>query len=60
MKYLSLKERVSQWKEEERERIANLPDPTVPEGHVVMDQREKEETLTVLVKSMFLLHQLSS
>ncbi|KAL5251179.1 hypothetical protein ACHWQZ_G016775 [Mnemiopsis leidyi] len=46
-----LKERVSQWKEEERERIANLPDPTVPEGHVVMDQREKEETLTVLVKS---------
>merc|ERR1712176_926925 len=46
-----LKERVSQWKEEEKQRIANLPDPTVPEGHVVMDNREKEETLAVLAKS---------
>lgn len=46
-----LKERVSQWKEEETKRIANLPDPTVPEGHVVMDPKEKDETLTVLTKS---------
>ncbi|XP_063687134.1 enkurin domain-containing protein 1-like isoform X3 [Bolinopsis microptera] len=46
-----LKERVSQWKEEEIERIANLPDPTVPDGHVVMDPKEKDETLAVLTKS---------
>jgi len=46
-----LQSRVAQWKAEEKERIANLPDPTVPEGHTVMPRQEKEETLNVLVKS---------
>ena len=48
---LSLQSRVAQWKAEEKERVANLPDPTVPEGHTVMPRAEKEETLNVLVKS---------
>ena len=47
----SLQSRVAQWKAEEKERVANLPDPTVPEGHTVMPRAEKEETLNVLVKS---------
>lgn len=28
-----------------------MPDPTVPHGHVVMEKKEKEETLNVLVRS---------
>lgn len=47
----SLQDRVQKWKEEEKERVANLPDPTVPAGHVLMDKKEKDETLQVLLRS---------
>ena len=44
----SLCQRKEQWKREEKERIANLPDPSVPEGHVLMARKEKENTLRLL------------
>lgn len=43
-----LKERQIQWEKEEKERLANLPDPSVPEGHRVLAQNERLETLALL------------
>jgi len=46
-----LKNRQSRWKKEEEERIANMPDPTIPTGHSLMPEAERLKTLEVLKKS---------
>eukprot|EP00111_Clytia_hemisphaerica_P010297 TCONS_00030126-protein len=46
-----LRDRQARWKREEDERIANIPDPTIPAGHVQMDNRERKATLDKLKKS---------
>lgn len=46
-----LKERQIQWEREERERLANLPDPTIPAGHRVLPENERVETLSLLKKN---------
>ena len=51
--YCSLKHRQEQWKKDEAERIANTPDPSVPEGHRVLPDNERRETLALLKKSRF-------
>ena len=49
--FLSLKHRQEQWKKDEAERIANTPDPSVPEGHRVLPENERRDTLSLLRKS---------
>eukprot|EP00106_Octopus_bimaculoides_P007834 XP_014775276.1 PREDICTED: enkurin domain-containing protein 1-like isoform X2 [Octopus bimaculoides] len=46
-----LKERQAQWVKDEEERIANIPDPTVPPGHKVLPDNERVETLELLQKN---------
>lgn len=46
-----LKSRQEQWKKDEEERIANTPDPSVPEGHRVLPDNERQETLALLRKN---------
>lgn len=46
-----LQTRQKQWDEMERERIRNQPDPSVPEGHTVLPDQERKETLSTLKKS---------
>lgn len=48
---LSLKVRQDQWKQEEAERIANMPDPSVPAGHALMPRDQQRETLANLQTS---------
>ena len=48
---LSLKVRQDQWKQEEAERIANMPDPSVPAGHALMPRDEQRQTLANLQTS---------
>lgn len=43
-----LKSRQEQWKKEEHDRIANAPDPSCPEGHRVLPEAERRETLELL------------
>ncbi len=45
---ISLCERKKQWNREEEERVAALPDPSVPQGHVAMPKKEKQDTLKLL------------
>ncbi|XP_036363897.1 enkurin domain-containing protein 1 isoform X2 [Octopus sinensis] len=46
-----LKERQAQWVKDEEERVASLPDPTVPPGHKVLPDSERVETLELLQKN---------
>ena len=46
----SLRTRQNEWKKAEEERIASLPDPTVPQGHSVMTEEERTKTLGLLQK----------
>lgn len=46
-----LKERQKQWEEEERIRIANTPDPSIPPGHTLMPREERLQTLAGLQKN---------
>ena len=46
----SLRNRQNEWKREEAERIANTPDPTIPQGHVLMADADRRETLEILKK----------
>lgn len=46
-----LKVRQEQWKQEESERIANMPDPSIPPGHTLMPQEERLQTLASLQKN---------
>nr|XP_046243917.1 enkurin domain-containing protein 1 [Scatophagus argus] len=43
-----LEERKKQWLKEEEERRKNAPDPTVPAGHTLMPENERQETLKSL------------
>jgi hypothetical protein len=43
-----LKERKEIWEREEAERIANLPDPSIPPGHVIMPKQQRLQTLEAL------------
>jgi len=47
----SLRTRKEQWKKAEQDRIANTPDPACPEGHRVMPEAERRETLDLLKQS---------
>ena len=46
----SLQNRKKEWKKDEEERIANIPDPTIPAGHSLMPEKERVKTLTLLKK----------
>lgn len=46
-----LRDRQRHWKKEEEQRIANLPDPTIPEGHTLMEDNQRKLTLSKLKKS---------
>lgn len=46
----SLQERQQQWKVAEKERIASLPDPTIPEGHSLMPEDDRLKTFNMLKK----------
>ncbi|XP_076467854.1 enkurin domain-containing protein 1-like [Babylonia areolata] len=43
-----LKNRKKQWKKEEEERIASIPDPAMPPGHRALPENERLETLALL------------
>ncbi|XP_035999860.1 enkurin domain-containing protein 1 isoform X2 [Fundulus heteroclitus] len=43
-----LEERKEQWRKEEEEKKRNAPDPTVPAGHTLMPESERQETLKSL------------
>ncbi|KAG7481028.1 hypothetical protein MATL_G00062390 [Megalops atlanticus] len=43
-----LEERKQQWRCEEEERRKNMPDPSVPAGHTLMPEQERQETLQSL------------
>ncbi|XP_029366308.1 enkurin domain-containing protein 1 [Echeneis naucrates] len=45
---LYLEERKQQWRKEEEERRRNTPDPTIPAGHTLMPENERQETLKSL------------
>ena len=47
----SLKERQTQWVREEEERLASLPDPSVPPGHTLLPTKDRLEMLRVLNES---------
>ncbi|XP_056150217.1 enkurin domain-containing protein 1 [Lampris incognitus] len=46
-----LEERKEQWRREAEERRRNIPDPTVPAGHTLMPESERQTTLQSLQKS---------
>jgi len=46
-----LQTRQHEWKKEEEERIANIPDPTIPPGHSLMPEADRLKTLNILKKS---------
>ncbi|XP_054467552.1 enkurin domain-containing protein 1 [Anoplopoma fimbria] len=46
-----LEERKEQWHKEAEERRRNAPDPTVPAGHTLMPESERQETLKSLKES---------
>ena len=46
----SLRQRQAEWHREEEERLAALPDPSVPPGHTLMSKEEKKKTLDVLTE----------
>ncbi|XP_008334359.1 enkurin domain-containing protein 1 [Cynoglossus semilaevis] len=43
-----LEERKEQWRREAEERRKNAPDPTIPSGHTMMSESERQETLKSL------------
>ena len=44
----SLRERQESWRRAEEERIASLPDPSIPPGHALMPKTERLNTLELL------------
>ena len=46
--YCSLLERQELWRRAEEERIASLPDPSIPPGHALMPKTERLNTLELL------------
>ena len=51
--FFSLRTRQKQWAAQESERKANEPDPDMPEGHRLMPDAERRETLEKLKSSMY-------
>ena len=49
----SLQQRKKQWEEEEQQRLASIPDPDLPEGHKLMPDAERRETLEKLKASQY-------
>ena len=47
---ISLQHRKEQWRKEEEDRIANIPDPSIPPGHTQMAEDERQQTLDMLKK----------
>ena len=47
----SLLERQELWRRAEEERIASLPDPSIPPGHALMPKTERLSTLELLETS---------
>jgi len=50
-----LQDRQKIWEEEEQERARARPDPSVPEGHTVLPDQQRRETLSKLRECEFLL-----
>lgn len=48
----SLEERKEQWRKEAEEKRRNAPDPSIPAGHTLMPESERQETLKSLKESM--------
>ena len=48
---ISLKSRQQEWQRDEKERIRNIPDPDLPEGHRKLPESERVETLAKLQES---------
>ena len=42
--------RKQKWRREEEERVSKIPDPSIPQGHVIMPSDEKRRTLEILMK----------
>lgn len=51
----SLQERKEQWRKEEEERKRNIPDPSIPAGHTLMSEKDRQDTLQSLKESMHLI-----
>lgn len=49
----SLVERKEQWRKEKEEKRRTAPDPTVPAGHTLLPESERQETLKSLKHSMY-------
>ncbi|XP_029915057.1 enkurin domain-containing protein 1 isoform X1 [Myripristis murdjan] len=43
-----LQERKEQWRKEEEERKRNIPDPSIPPGHTLMSEKDRQDTLQSL------------
>ncbi|XP_048852767.1 enkurin domain-containing protein 1 [Brienomyrus brachyistius] len=43
-----LEQRKEQWRQEEEEKRRNTPDPSIPAGHSLMSEKERQETLQSL------------
>ena len=50
----SLIQRKEQWKREEEERQASMPDPSIPPGHILMPKHEQQQTLQLLRQRKYL------
>ena len=50
---LSLRDRQNEWSKAEKERIASIPDPSIPPGHTLMPAKERLKTLEVLRERMY-------
>lgn len=49
--FRSLQVRKEHWKKTEEERIANTPDPEMPPGHRLLPEKERQQTLKLLLTS---------
>ncbi|XP_076318145.1 enkurin domain-containing protein 1-like [Tachypleus tridentatus] len=43
-----LVQRKQQWREEKEKKLRDIPDPSIPPGHSLVSEAERQETLTVL------------
>ena len=48
-----MRQRQAEWHQEEEERLAALPDPSVPPGYTLMSREEKKKTLDVLTERTY-------
>lgn len=50
----SLQHRKKMWLQQKQKEEASIPDPTVPDGHIIMPNEDRINTLQVLQQSMYL------